>query len=37
MLGHAGGDHHPHSAEAMADAKRAAAESHSAKPLALAW
>jgi hypothetical protein len=34
---HAGDDHHPHSAEAVADAERAAAKSHSAEPSATAW
>jgi hypothetical protein len=37
LPGHAGDDHHPHSAEAVADAEQAAAESHSAEPSALAW
>jgi hypothetical protein len=37
LPGHAGDDHHHHSAEAVADAERAIAESHSAEPPAPAW
>jgi hypothetical protein len=37
LPGHTGGDHHPHSADAVADAARAVAESHSLEPSAPAW
>jgi hypothetical protein len=37
LLGDADGDHHHHSAGVVADAELTIAESHSAKPSALAW